>query len=221
MKGAGPERSAQMTRRRGLALVAAGLVGFATAMMPTSLPAQTATPESQPLVLPPVIVTAPLPQPIPLPRSSIPGAIDTLTGREVLESHPRILPDGIENQTGVTLQNEQGTPYQPNLTLRGFVASPVTGLPQGISVFRDGVRLNEPTVEEVNFDLIPLDDAEYVDIIRGPSVLFGRNTLGGAVNIVTRRGEERFELTPEAAGGSFGRQEYTLRLGGPFQPFDY
>jgi outer membrane receptor protein involved in Fe transport len=221
MKGAGPERSAQMTRRRGLALVAAGLVGFAPAMMPTSLPAQTATPESQPLVLPPVIVSAPLPQPVPLPRSSIPGAIDTLTGKEVRETYPHVLPDALESRTGVTLQNEQGTPYQPDLNLRGFVASPVTGLPQGISIFRDGVRLNEPTAEEVNFDLIPLDDVELVEVIRGPSVLFGRNTLGAAINIVTRRGEERFELTPELAWGSFGRQEYTLRLSGPVKPFDY
>src|SRR5215471_5168538 len=174
-----------------------------------------------PVQMTPVIVTAPLPQPIPLPRSSIPGAIDVLTDKEVLDVSPHVLPDSLESQAGVTLQNEQGSPYQPDLTLRGFVASPVTGLPQGISIFRDGVRLNEPTVEEVNFDLIPLEDVESVEIIRGPSVLFGRNTLGGAVNIVTRRGEERFELTPEAAGGSFGRQEYTLRLGGPFRIFDY
>jgi len=36
----------------------------------------------------------------------------------------------------------------------------VTGAPQGISVFVDGVRVNEPTVEEINFDLLPLDDIE-------------------------------------------------------------
>jgi len=149
MKGAGPERSAQMTRRRGLALVAAGLVGFATAMMPTSLPAQTATPESQPLVLPPVIVSAPLPQPVPLPRSSIPGAIDTLTGKEVRETYPHVLPDALESRTGVTLQNEQGTPYQPDLNLRGFVASPVTGLPQGISIFRDGFDISRSDINAV------------------------------------------------------------------------
>ena len=39
----------------------------------------------------------------------------------------------------------------------------VTGVPQGVSVFLDGVRINEPTVEEVNFDLIPLDDLERLE----------------------------------------------------------
>jgi len=135
--------------------------------------------------------------------------------------HPRVLPDAVERLAGVTLQNEQGNPYQPNLSLRGFFASPVTGLPQGVSVFLDGVRINEPTVEEVNFDLIPLDDAELVEVIRGTSVLFGRNTLGAAVTITTRRGQERFELAPDISGGSFGRQNYLLRLGGTAGPFDY
>lgn len=144
-----------------------------------------------------------------------------LTPDDVRLGRPRVLPDALETRPGVTLQNEQGNPYQPNLSLRGFTVSPVTGLPQGVSVFLDGVRLNEPTVEEVNFDLIPLDDAEAVEVIRGPSVLFGRNTLGAAVNILTRRGEARAELVPEISGGSFGRQNYLLRLGGTLQPLDY
>jgi len=210
-------------------LAVVGTLALAPATNAQSMAASPATESQEPTAaqpaktveLPPVVVTAPSPQPIPLPRSSIPSAIDTLTSKEVLDVHPHVLPDSLENRTGITLQDEQGTPYQPDLTLRGFVASPVTGLPQGISVFRDGVRLNEPTVEEVNWDLIPLDDVESIQIIRGPSVLFGRNTLGAAINIVTRRGQERFEMTPEATGGSFGQQDYTLRLGGAFRPFDY
>src|SRR5207237_3042030 len=102
---------------------------------------------------------------------------------------------------GVTLQNEQGNRFQPDLSLRGFSASPVTGLPQGFSVFLDGVRLNEPTVEEVNFDLIPLEDVERIEVIRGPSVLFGRNTLGGALNTITRRGGTAHESVPEHSRG--------------------
>ena len=171
--------------------------------------------------LPPVLVIAPVPLPEAQPRSDIPGSIEILTDKDVWAVHPRVLPDALERLPGVTLQNEQGNPYQPNLSLRGFFASPVTGLPQGVSVFLDGVRINEPTVEEVNFDLIPLDDAELVEVIRGASVLFGRNTLGAAVTITTRRGQERFELVPEISGGSFGRQNYLLRLGGTARPFDY
>ena len=156
-----------------------------------------------------------------LPPSSTPSRVDTLTGPEIRRDAPAVLPEALERFPGVTLQSEQGNRLQPNLSLRGFTISPVTGLPPGLSVFLDGVRLNEPTVEEVNFDLIPLEDVERVDVIRGPSVLFGRNTLGGAINMVTRRGKEVREIVPEVAAGSFGRRDYRLRLGGSARPLDY
>ena len=218
------QRSGRLAER----LISAGCLAAAAAMallfgtsvafaQPSSPP-----PAEPPLTrLPPVLVIAPAPLPEAQPRSDIPGSIEVLTDRDVWAVHPRVLPDALQRLPGVTLQNEQGNPYQPNLSLRGFFASPVTGLPQGVSVFLDGVRINEPTVEEVNFDLIPLDDAELVEVIRGASVLFGRNTLGAAVTITTRRGQERFELAPEISGGSFGRQNYLLRLGGTARPLDY
>src|SRR6266850_2260366 len=95
------------------------------------------------------------------------------------------------------------------------------GAPQGISVFVDGVRVNEPTVEEINFDLLPLDDVERLELIRGPGAVFGRNTLGGVLNIITKRGAEVREIVPEAEWGSFGRQKYRFRLGGVEGPADY
>jgi iron complex outermembrane receptor protein len=170
--------------------------------------------------LPPIRVTAPAPVDV-LARPTTPSRIDSVSMDEVKASKAPVLPDILERLPGVSLQNEQGNRFQPDLTLRGFTASPVTGLPQGLSVFLDGVRLNEPTVEEVNFDLIPLDDVERIDVIRGPSVLFGRNTLGGAINLVTRRGGDTREIVPEIAFGSFGRRDYRLRIGGSARPFDY
>jgi outer membrane receptor protein involved in Fe transport len=89
-----------------------------------------------------------------------------------------------------------------------------------VSVFLDGVRVNEPAVEEVNFDLLPLDDVERIEIIRGPHAIFGRNTLGGAVHIVTRRAGRRPEAEAEVEGGSAGYQTARARAGGPLGPLD-
>src|SRR5437867_5645784 len=210
-------RPPRRSRWMGASLVVLMAAGRATA---AELPDQPPR-EDGVLRLPPVQVVAPAALPGAVPRSWLPGAVDILQGANIGVARPMVLPDALERLPGVTLQNEQGNPLQPNLTIRGFVASPVTGLPQGVSVFLDGVRLNEPTVEEVNFDLIPLEDAEEFEVIRGPSVLFGRNTLGAAVNVITRRGQERFELVPEISGGSFDRQNYRLRLGGMSRPLDY
>ncbi len=48
----------------------------------------------------------------------------------------------LENLPGVSLGDQVGSPFQPDLRLRGFSVSPVVGLPQSISVFVDGVRVN-------------------------------------------------------------------------------
>lgn len=204
--------------RRSLVSLAA-LLTVVTAPGPG--PARAAEPGEPAETLPPVVVTAPAPLSQGLPRDWIPGTVDSLAGDEVRAARPSVLPDVLERRPGVTLQNEQGNPFQPDLTVRGFSASPVTGIPQGVSVFLDGVRLNEPTVEEVNFDLIPLEDAKSIEVIRGPSVLFGRNTLGGAINIVTRRGEPTREIVPELELGSFGRRRYRVQAGGEVRPVDY
>jgi outer membrane receptor protein involved in Fe transport len=52
-------------------------------------------------------------------------------------------------------------------------------------------------------------------------VLYGRNTLGAAVNIITRRGGPALEIVPELAEGSFGFQKYRAQVGGTTGPIDY
>src|SRR6266566_4710420 len=75
--------------------------------------------------LPEIRVVAPSDVPTLGPRSSVPSRIDLLTDAEVREARPLVIPDLLERLPGVTLQNEQGTAFQPNLTLRGFTTSPV------------------------------------------------------------------------------------------------
>ena len=175
-----------------------------------------------PIRLPAITISAPARLPgAPLPEGSVPSTVQTITGEEIRRSGAVSLQDYLRRLPGVTLNDEQGNAFQPGLQLRGFQVSPVTGIPQGVSVFVDGVRVNEPTVEEVNFDLIPMDDVERIELIRGPSAVFGRNTLGGSLNIVTKRGGGKPEVVTSAEGGSFGRQKYRASLGGASGPIDY
>src|SRR2546425_12838700 len=137
----------------------------------------------------------------PLPASSVPAAVDVVPGAELRSSRAVSLQDALRRLPGVTTADQQGNPFQMDLSFRGFSGTSVTGAPQGISVFVDGVRVNEPTVEEINFDLLPLDDVERLELIRGPGAVFGRNTLAGSLHIVTARGTAGREIVPEVAGG--------------------
>jgi outer membrane receptor protein involved in Fe transport len=177
--------------------------------------------KSEPERLPEVLVTAPSRLPgDPLPLSRVPATVDIVPGDRLRSTGAATLQEALTRLPGVNLTDQQGNSQQMDFSFRGFRASPVTGESQGLSVFVDGVRVNEPTVEEVNFDLLPLDDIERIEVIRGPAAGFGRNTLGGVLNIITRRGASGWEIVPEIAGGSFGRQKYRLQAGGAAGPFD-
>jgi iron complex outermembrane recepter protein len=146
--------------------------------------------------------------------------VQVIEGKELQGTGAQTLQQALQRLPGVNLSDEQGNPLLQDLSIRGLTASPVTGLPQGLSVFLDGVRVNEPAVEEVNFDLIPLSDVERVEIVRGPHAIFGRNTLGGAIHIVTRRGGPTPEAEVEVEGGSWEHQEVRARAAGPLGPLD-
>ena len=81
----------------------------------------------------------------------------------------------------VNVNEIQGNPFQFDVNYRGFTASPLLGTPQGLSVFQDGVRVNEPFGDIVNWDLIPMIAVESISLVPGSNPLFGLNTLGGAL----------------------------------------
>lgn len=197
---------------------------LASLFLLTSVEAFAQQPAVQPEIvrLPEVLVTAPVRLPeFSLSSGEVPASVQVITGEEIRRSGALTLQDVMQQLPGVYVNDEQGNSYQFDLSFRGFTATSVTGVPQGISVFVDGVRVNEPAVEEINFDLLPLDDVERIELIRGPIAVFGRNTLAGSLNIITKRGGAEREIVPDVSGGSFGRQKYRVHLSGTEGPIDY
>ena len=93
-----------------------------------------------------------------------------------------------KNVQSVDINEAQGNPSQTDINYRGFTASPLLGTPQGLSVFLDGVRINEPFGDVVNWDLIPQAAISTIQLIPGSNPTFGLNTLGGAIAVTTKNG---------------------------------
>ena len=146
--------------------------------------------------------------------SGIPARISTVTGEAIDAWEPRLLADALATQPGISLYDDLGSPFKLNLSTRGFSAGPVVGLPPGISVFLDGVRQNEPDAAEVNFDLLPMEHVQRVELLSGSGSLLGPNSLGGAVNLITRRGSGPLDAEVEASGGSYGSYSGEASVGG-------
>ena len=184
----------------------------AGAQQPDSIPTDT---------LAPVVVTGVrLPTVRELARG-LAGRTASLDAQDLDARGVRSLADALEQLPGVTTSDELGATAQLDVSLRGFQVSPVIGVPQGVTVYVDGVRANEPDAHEVNFDLLPLEDVERVEVVYGPSVLLGRNALGAAVNLLTRRGTSPAAREIEASAGSWGRYELKARAGARHGVWDY
>ena len=168
-----------------------------------------------------VVGTRPLPG-LATPLRDIPASVQSTTSRELAERDARDVPDELGRSfAGVTLNDPQGNSFQQTLNYRGFSASPLLGLPQGLSVFVDGVRVNEAFGDMVNWDLIPRNAIATSHLLSGSNPAFGLNTLGGVLAIHTKSGFAFPGSAIRLGGGSFGRRTLEAETGGHGERADY
>ena len=151
---------------------------------------------------------------VPVDQSRYPGTARVI---EAADLRGDTLADAVGRLPGVVLYNQTGNPFQPSLDLRGWNASPV---PATI-VLVDGVRVNEADFGQVNWQLIPLESVERVEVLPGPNTIYGKDALGGVVAIFTKRGTKKTEATVSAGVGSYGRVESDAAVRGMAGGLDY
>lgn len=138
-----------------------------------------------------------------------------VSDEQLAGSHALDLSDYLRRVAGGVFVNEvQGNPLQPDINYRGFTASPLLGTPQGLSVYVDGIRINQPFGDIVSWDLIPTSAIRSTTLVPGSNPLFGRNSLGGALAIRTKDGRSDPGMTAEVSYGSFDRKIARATVGG-------
>ena len=149
------------------------------------------------------------------PLNQVPANVQTLQGDAATGPRAATLAQALDRGVGsVNVNDTAGNPYQLDVNFRGFTASPALGTPQGLSVFVDGVRVNESFGDTVLWDLIPAGAIASVSVIPGSNPVFGLNTLGGALNVTTRDGFDEDGGQGRAYGGAWGRHAVDAEAGG-------
>ena len=150
-----------------------------------------------------------------LPKDWLPANVQTARATDIERSHAIDLTGFIARQLGSVHLNElQGNPFQPDVNYRGFTASPLLGSAQGLSVYLDGVRLNQPFGDVVSWDLIPKSAISSITLMPGSNPLFGLNTLGGALAVQTKDGLKNPGSVVQLLAGKQQRAALEFETGG-------
>jgi len=154
--------------------------------------------------------------------NKVPAHIQSVTAEQLEAAQSLSLADYMNQHMGSVFVNEtQNNPLQPDVYYRGFSASPLLGLPQGLSVYLNGVRFNEPFGDTVNWDLIPSNAIDSMALMSGSNPIYGQNTLGGAIAIKSKTGFSSPKHELEVSGGSWDRHSEELSSGGNNGEFGY
>jgi outer membrane receptor protein involved in Fe transport len=104
---------------------------------------------------------------------------------------------------GLAIAEAQGNPWQAAITWRGYGVSALQGTEQGMAVYLDGVRFNQPFGDTLTLDLLP-ESMLAAAQLREASPVYGRNALGGAILLQTANGHDRPGMKASLTGDSFG-----------------
>ncbi len=125
----------------------------------------------------------------------------TVIQREDFEGKTESLAEVIEGTAGVQVRRSGGLGSFSSVSLRGSASDQVL-------VFLHGVLLNEASGGGVDLSNIALSDVAAIEVYRGTSPInFGKASIGGAVNIRTRRAVEGFDAAVTAGYGSFNARK--------------
>jgi len=164
-----------------------------------------------------VVSQTPLPS-LGIEINKLPSSVQTVKGAEIQKSKSLDISNFMnENLAGVYVNNNQGNPLQADVNYHGFTASPLLGAQQGLSVYMDGVRMNQPFGDVMSWDLIPRNAISGMQLHSGSNPLFGLNTLGGALSIQTKDGRSSPGGAMQFSTGSWGRNIGEFEYGGVTQ----
>jgi iron complex outermembrane receptor protein len=186
------------------------------AMVPALADAQTAsaTPPQPPTANEQITVIAPSPLPgSGIDRDQVPEATQVLSAKDINRTGVPSLTDAmLEDIPSVYVNETSGNIFQPDILFRGFTASPVAGTGQGLAVYVNGARFNDPFGETVNWDLVPSIAIDSVNV-EASNPIFGLNALGGSVNVQLKNGFTYQGADITGYGGSYNRGAGIMEYG--------
>ncbi len=174
-----------------LALAAALAAGLAPATRNAAAQGTATDASDRPSQLESITVTA---RKVEESLQEAPVAVSAFTGEELEKSGVQQIEEIAWNTPSLRFQPVPTIGSAPTITLRGLTQNdPLPTIDPSVGIYIDGVYLGRLTGGNAN-----LLDVERVEVLRGPQgTLYGKNTTGGAMNIISKK--------PDGTTGGWGR----------------
>jgi len=165
--------------------------------------------QERPLVVEEIVVTA---QKREQPLADVGMAVDVVTGERLRESGAAMLIDVAKYSPGLNIRGPFGDFGYPIITLRGVNTDGfIETLPQSTGVYADGVYISQPPMLALR-----LLDLERMEVLKGPQgTIYGRNTIAGAVNFISKRPTREPDGYVNLGFGRYSRASVDAAYGGP------
>ena len=127
------------------------------------------------------------------PSKHIPDLTESILSDDLKNNQSKTISELFRNIIGVDVQMEHNTGRNVNLSIRGSSDYKPGGYNNRVLVLLDGFQISIPNSGSVDWNAMPLEFLDRVEVAKGPiSSLYGQNSMGGVINLVTKKSEEEF-----------------------------
>jgi vitamin B12 transporter len=150
---------------------------------------------AQDLLLPETVVSA---SREPLPGARVGSAVSVVTQRDLEVRQTPTAVEMLREVPGIAVSRTGSFGGQVDVRIRGAESNHTL-------VLIDGIKVNDPSLGQFfDFSQLPAGDIERIEVLRGPqSSLYGSESIGGVVNIITKRGRKGLDVSGFTEAGSF------------------
>ena len=165
----------------------------------------------------PVIVTATR---TPEPLWRVPAHVTVIRAEDIERSTAQDIPELLRHEAGIFVTKTATAPESAIVDFRGFNNGGGNG--QRLLVLVDGRRVNEADSSFVDWALIPLENIERIEIVRGPaSAVYGDNAVAGVIQVFTKTGEGPLAVSAGGSVGSYDTFREHFSVGQSLRGFSY